>query len=145
MKLENNLRLVSFKDKKIEISFNSDLDKSFIKELSSKLLEWTNKRWIIAFSKEKGFPTLKEQKNKLRADLLKNEKNLIFQKKLKKFFLMLNLIVEKRLNNYDRFFKDFRKSKRAREKNEGKSRKCIKKIEVEGEFRRRLSQSKIKW
>ena len=52
--LENNLRLVSFNDKKIEISFSSNLDKSFVKELSAKLLEWTNKRWIIAFSKENG-------------------------------------------------------------------------------------------
>ena len=60
--IENNLRLVSFKDQKIEISFNSTLDKTFIKELSSKLLEWTKKRWIIAFSKEDGLPTLKDQK-----------------------------------------------------------------------------------
>ena len=82
--LENNLRLVSFKDQKIEISFNSDLDKSFIKELSSKLLEWTNKRWIIAFSKEKGLPTLKEQKNKLRADLLQNVKGSDFSQEIKK-------------------------------------------------------------
>jgi len=90
--LENNLRLVSFKDQKIEISFNSDLDKSFIKELSSKLLEWTNKRWIIAFSKEKGLPTLKEQKNKLRADLLQNEKGSDFSKEIKKKFPDAELI-----------------------------------------------------
>ena len=90
--LENNLRLVSIKDQKIEISFNSDLDKSFIKELSSKLLEWTNKRWIIAFSKEKGLPTLKEQKNKLRADLLKNEKGSDFSQEIKKKFPDAELI-----------------------------------------------------
>ena len=90
--LENNLRLVSFKDQKIEISFNSDLDKSFIKELSSKLLEWTNKRWIIAFSKEKGLPTLKEQKNKLRADLLQNVKGSDFSQEIKKKFPDAELI-----------------------------------------------------
>ena len=90
--LENNLRLVSIKDQKIEISFNSDLDKSFIKELSSKLLEWTNKRWIIAFSKENGLPTLKEQKNKLRADLLQNEKGSDFSKEIKKKFPDAELI-----------------------------------------------------
>ncbi len=60
--LENNLRLVSFKNQKIEISFNSNLDKTFVKELTAKLLEWTNKRWIIAFSKEDGSPTIKKQK-----------------------------------------------------------------------------------
>ena len=63
--LENNLRLVSFKDQKIEISFSSDLEKIFVKELTAKLLEWTNKRWIIAFSKENGMPTLKEQKKNI--------------------------------------------------------------------------------
>ena len=90
--LENNLRLVSIKDQKIEISFNSDLDKSFIKELSSKLLVCTNKRWIIAFSKEKGLPTLKEQKNKSRADLLQNEKGSDFSQEIKKKFPDAELI-----------------------------------------------------
>ena len=51
--MENNLKLVSFENQKIEISFNSNLDKSFVKELSAKLLEWTKKRWIISFSKKK--------------------------------------------------------------------------------------------
>ena len=50
--LENNLRLVSFKNQRIEISFNSNLDKSFVKDLSAKLLEWTNVRWIITFSRK---------------------------------------------------------------------------------------------
>ena len=63
--IENNLRLVSIKDQKIEISFNSTLDKSFVKELSNKLLEWTGKRWIIAFSKEM-IQTLKEQSQTLK-------------------------------------------------------------------------------
>ena len=84
--LENNLRLVSFKDQKIEISFNSTLDKSFVKELSSKLLEWTNKRWIIAFSKENSLPTLKEQKKDLNLELLKKESVSDFSKEVKKIF-----------------------------------------------------------
>ena len=63
--LENNLRLVSFKNQRIEISFNSNLDKSFIKDLSAKLLEWTNVRWIITFSQENGLPSLKEQKKNM--------------------------------------------------------------------------------
>ena len=69
--LENNLRLVSFKDQKIEISFNSNLEKTFVKELSEKLLEWTNKRWIISFSKEKGLPTFKETKKNLNEEIIK--------------------------------------------------------------------------
>ena len=52
--LETNVRLVSFTDKRINISFNENLYKDFVKELSQKLYEWTNQRWIIAFSKETG-------------------------------------------------------------------------------------------
>ena len=80
--LENNLRLVSFEDQKIVISFNSTLDKSFIKELSSKLLEWTKKRWIIAFSKEIGSQTLREKKKSLQADLIKRETKSSISKKV---------------------------------------------------------------
>ena len=84
--LENNLRLVSFKDQKIEISFNSNLDKTFVKDLTSKLLEWTNKRWIIAFSKEEGSSTIKEQKKDLKENLIKIESNTDFFKNIKKIF-----------------------------------------------------------
>ena len=96
--LENNLRLVSFKDQKIEISFNSTLDKSFVKELSSKLLKWTNKRWIIAFSKENSLPTLKEQKKDLNLELLKKESVSDFSKEVKKIFPDAELIKIKEEN-----------------------------------------------
>ena len=84
--LENNLKLVSFKDRKIEISFSSNLDKTFVKDLTSKLLEWTNKRWIIAFSKEEGSSTIKEQKKDLKENLIKIESNTDFFKNIKKIF-----------------------------------------------------------
>ena len=58
--LENNVNLVSFKNQSIEISFNENLNKNFVKDLSLKLFEWTNLRWIIAFSKQNGNPTIKE-------------------------------------------------------------------------------------
>jgi len=90
--LENNLKLVSFKDQKIEISFNSNLDKTFIKDLSAKLLEWTNKRWIIAFSKEDGFPTIKKQKKDLEVNLIKKESKSVFSKEVKKMFADAELI-----------------------------------------------------
>ena len=90
--LENNLRLVSLKDQKIEVSFSSNLEKSFIKELSSKLLEWTNKRWIIAFSKEIGFPTIKMQKVETKADLLSKENKSNLSKEVKKLFVDAELL-----------------------------------------------------
>ena len=52
--LENNVNLIDFNVGKIEISFNEDLDKNFIKELSNKLFMWTNKRWVILLSKAQG-------------------------------------------------------------------------------------------
>ena len=59
--LENNVNLVSFSENRIEISFNQKIHKNFVKELSEKLFEWTNKRWIIFFSNEKGNKTKKEE------------------------------------------------------------------------------------
>ena len=59
--LENNVNLVSFSNMKIEISFNDKLDKSFVKDLSEKLYQWTENRWLITFSKEKGSISEKEK------------------------------------------------------------------------------------
>ena len=84
--LENNVRLVSFKDQKIEISFNSNLDKRFVKELSEKLIEWTNKRWVIAFSREEGLPTFKEQRNQKNINLVNKESKSKFSSEVKKIF-----------------------------------------------------------
>ena len=59
--LETNTNLVSFSEGLIEISFNENLDKDFIKHLSNKLFEWTSKRWIISLSKNKGQISKKEK------------------------------------------------------------------------------------
>ena len=77
---------MSFRNQKIEISFSSNLEKPFVKELTAKLLEWTNNRWIIAFSKENGFPTLKDQNKNIKENLLKKESESDFSKKIKKLF-----------------------------------------------------------
>ena len=75
--LEKNVNLVNFERNRIEISFNENLDKSFVKELSSKLYEWTGERWIISFSKEMGEMSVKQQadndKKKLINDIKKTE------------------------------------------------------------------------
>ena len=76
--LEKNVNLVKFEKNRIEISFNDNLDKDFVKDLSSKLFEWTNERWIITFSKSKGEMSIKEkQKNKKQEliNLVKNSQN----------------------------------------------------------------------
>ena len=73
--LEKNVNLVSFEDQRIEISFNESLDKDFIKDLSLKLYEWTNNRWIITLSKTKGQPSKKEAEVNSKKELVESIKN----------------------------------------------------------------------
>ena len=73
--LEKNVNLVSFENQRIEISFNEDLDKEFIKNLSSRLFDWTGDRWIISLSKKKGEPSIKEKIKNQKENFLKKAKN----------------------------------------------------------------------
>ena len=84
--LEKNVNLVSFEKQRIEISFNDDLDKEFIKVLSSKLYEWTKERWIITLSKEKGSLSIKEKEMHDKKNILKKNKDSIFYKEILKNF-----------------------------------------------------------
>ena len=68
--LEKNVNLVSFENKRIEISFNEDLHKDFIKDLSTKLFEWTSQRWIITFSKTKGQISVKDRQINKKTELI---------------------------------------------------------------------------
>ena len=84
--LEKNVNLVSFDDQRIEISFNEDLDKDFVKDLSSRLYEWTNHRWIITLSKTKGQPSKKEKEINLKKELIESIKSSsIYRDVLEKF------------------------------------------------------------
>ena len=84
--LEKNVNLVSFENKRIEISFNEDLEKDFIKDLSLKLYEWTNERWIITLSKTKGQPSKKEEEINLKKELIDSvKKSSIYRDILQKF------------------------------------------------------------
>ena len=80
--LEKNVNLVSFVNQRIEISFNENLDKDFIKDLSLKLYEWTNARWIITLSKTKGQPSKKEIEVNLKKELIDNVKNSSIHKNI---------------------------------------------------------------
>ena len=72
--LEKNVNLVSFEKNRIEISFNDNLDKNFIKDLSLKLFEWTDQRWIITLSKLKGEISIKEKEKLKKIELLEKTK-----------------------------------------------------------------------
>jgi len=84
--LEKNINLVSFENTRIEISFNDNLDKDFVKDLSAKLFEWTDKRWIITFSKSKGEISIKEKQQNKKKELINEvKKSEIYKSMIVKF------------------------------------------------------------
>ncbi len=90
--LETNVSLVSFVENRIEISFNENLDKNFVKELSLKLHDWTGKRWIITFSKEIGQLSKKHKINLEKSNLIKVAKEEDAYKKILETFPDAELI-----------------------------------------------------
>ena len=97
--LETNVNLVSFIDQKIEISFNENLDKDFVKELTFKLHEWTGQRWIISFSKKIGQLSKKKNTEIEKSKIIENIKNNDFYKKIIESFPDAELIDVKPKDN----------------------------------------------
>ena len=84
--LEKNVNLVYFENNRIEISFNDNLDKNFIKDLSLKLFEWTGDRWIITLSKSKGELSIKDkQKNKKIKNINSAKQSKLYKNLIEKF------------------------------------------------------------
>ena len=90
--LEKNVNLVSFEKNRVEISFNENLDKNFLKDLSLKLFEWTGQRWIITLSKKKGEISIKEKEQKQKAEMFEKVKDSNLYKNLLEKFPDANLI-----------------------------------------------------
>ena len=90
--LEKNVNLVSFDKNRIEISFNDNLDKNFVKDLSLKLFEWTNERWIITFSKAKGEISFNEKEQIKKNNFVTKAKETELYKDMIKMFPDANLI-----------------------------------------------------
>ena len=84
--LETNVNLVRFESQLIEISFNENLDKNFVKDLSEKLFDWTSKRWIITFSKKKGMVSKKQNIKEKKDKLILSVKNDSLYKKITDLF-----------------------------------------------------------
>ncbi len=84
--LEKNVNLVHFESNRIEISFNDNLDKNFIKDLSLKLFEWTGDRWIITLSKSKGELSIKDkQKNQKIKNINSAKQSKLYKNLIEKF------------------------------------------------------------
>ena len=57
-----------------------------MKDLSSKLFEWTGERWIITFSKLKGQISVKDKQKNVKIQLINEMKNLeIFKSVVDRF------------------------------------------------------------
>ena len=84
--LENNVNLVKFTEGKIDISFNENLDKDFVRNLSKKLFEWTGIRWVITLTKKTGQKAFSELQSTKRKELLDQEKKGEIYKKFKNIF-----------------------------------------------------------
>jgi DNA polymerase III subunit gamma/tau len=59
--LERDVRLVRFEDGRLEIALEPGASKMLVNDLSRKLTQWTNKRWMVVVSSEQGAATLKSQ------------------------------------------------------------------------------------
>ena len=100
--LEKNVNLVNFEKNRIEISFNDNLDKDFVKDLSLKLYEWTDFRWIITLSKIKGEISVKDKEQNKKNELLDKSKNTELYKNVLDRLTDAKLIdVENKINQED--------------------------------------------
>jgi DNA polymerase-3 subunit gamma/tau len=59
--LESDVRLVRFEDGRLEIALEPQAQRALVTDLSRKLEQWTNRRWTVIVSNEKGETTLREQ------------------------------------------------------------------------------------
>mgnify|MGYP001028937489 CR=1 FL=1 len=84
--LEKNVNLIKFSDRKIDIGFNENLEKNFVRNLSEKLLEWTGNRWVITLTKGEGQNNFLKLQSIKRKELLEQEKKGEVFKKFKNIF-----------------------------------------------------------
>ncbi len=84
--LERNVKLIRFNKGKIDISFNEKLNKSFIKNLTEKLLQWTGERWIISLSMNSDVKSLYEKDLELKSKELQEFKKSTLAKDLETAF-----------------------------------------------------------
>ena len=90
--LERNVKLVNFEDGKIDINFNENLDKNFIRKLSQNLYAWTGKRWIISLSKDQNSKTFYQEKTEKKEEIISEAKKSKVFNEMKKNFSDADLI-----------------------------------------------------
>ena len=78
--LERNVKLIKFSEGKIDINFDENIGKNFVRNLAEKLLEWTGKRWIITLTKSTDQKTFLEHQSINKKQLLEEEKGEVYKK-----------------------------------------------------------------
>jgi DNA polymerase-3 subunit gamma/tau len=56
--LRQYVRPVRIEDGKVEVALTSDAPRTLLNDLSTRLLDWTGKRWVVSLSREEGSSTL---------------------------------------------------------------------------------------
>jgi DNA polymerase III subunit gamma/tau len=67
--LERDVRLVRCEDGRLEIALEKTASGNLVNDLSRKLSQWTNRRWVVIASTEQGEPTVKAQNDARQAEL----------------------------------------------------------------------------
>ena len=67
--LERDVRLVRFEDGRLEIAMEKSAARTLVNDLSRKLSQWTNRRWMVVVSAEQGEPTVRAQADMRQAEL----------------------------------------------------------------------------
>lgn len=80
------INLIKFSVGKINISFNENLDKNFVRNLAEKLYEWTGNRWLIILEKKEGQKNFLEVQNIKRKEFFDQEQKGAIYKKFKNVF-----------------------------------------------------------
>ena len=105
--MEKNVNLIKFSQGKIDIAFNENLSKNFVRNLSEKLLEWTSKRWVITLAQGKSQKTFEETKTIKKNQQLEDEKKNDLYKKFKGVALNEEFTLQKLVNrSMDKYLKD---------------------------------------
>ena len=84
--LERNVKLIKFSEGKIDINFDENIGKNFVRNLTEKLLKWTGKRWLITFTKSTDQKTFLEHQSINKKKLLEEEEKGEVYKKFKNIF-----------------------------------------------------------
>ena len=90
--LERHVKIVNFRQGKIDISFNDKLSKNFIKNLTEKLLSWTGERWIISLSKNSNAKSIYEKNQEDKNNMIEEFKKSKVAQDIQKAFPDAKLI-----------------------------------------------------